>query len=116
MRDFAKWLKDYLERNNLSPNSFENKGVSQSTINSILTKGKCPTEQTIKKIYDALGVSMADLDDPPILKRAYELANTMDLDDKRKEALEKIKALPDDEQQERLNRSIEKLKSLPPKS
>ena len=92
-------------------------GIKQGTISNLeLGKRKYPQSDTLQKIATALGVSMAAFDDQPLLERAYDLADTMNLDDKRKEALEKIKALPDDEQQERLNRSIEKLKSLPPES
>jgi len=92
-------------------------GIKQGTISNLeLGKRKYPQSDTLQKIATALGVSMAAFDDQPLLERAYDLADTMNLDDKRKEALEKIKALPVDEQQERLNRSIEKLKSLPPES
>jgi len=92
-------------------------GVGQGRISQIESgKNPSPTTATLQKIASALGVSMAEFDDQSILKHAYDLASTMNLDDKQKEALEKIKTLPVDEQQERLNRSFEKLKSLPPES
>ncbi|MBP2643503.1 MAG: helix-turn-helix protein [Firmicutes bacterium] len=91
--------------------------IGQSTLSQIESGiKKSPNAETLRKIANALEVSMAEFDDQPLLKRAYDLAATMNLDDKRKNALEKIKTLPVNEQQERLNRSIEKLKNLPPES
>ncbi|MBP2643753.1 MAG: putative transcriptional repressor LexA [Firmicutes bacterium] len=92
--------------------------IGQGRISQIESgKNPSPTTATLQKIANALGVSMAEFDDNTLsLERAYKLADTMNLDKKRKEALAKIKALPVDEQQERLNRNIEKLKSLPPET
>ena len=117
MKEFADVLIEYMKKTGDTQYGINKKtGVSLSTINDIVLKKKSPTQKTMKKICDGLEIGLNEFDDEPILKRAYDLADTMNLDDKRKEALEKIKALPVDEQQERLNRSIEKLKSLPPES
>ncbi|MBP2644534.1 MAG: family transcriptional regulator, partial [Firmicutes bacterium] len=103
--DFSSQLAEVMAKKNITQYKLSKlTGIAQSAISGILSGKKSPKAETLKKICDALGVSMAEFDDQPNLKRAYDLADTMNLDDKRKEALEKIKALPVDEQQERLNR------------
>lgn len=99
LNDFAKWLKKYMEDNNITQYWFIKRGVSQSTINGILS-GKSPTERTIKKIYKALEINPPNTMENK--KEAAELlpslvfdeAEKMDMNDDERNAYEMLKSLP----------------------
>lgn len=88
-----------MEDNNITQYWFIKRGVSQSTINGILS-GKSPTERTIKKIYKALEINPPNTMENK--KEAAELlpslvfdeAEKMDMNDDERNAYEMLKSLP----------------------
>ncbi|SMC64310.1 helix-turn-helix domain-containing protein [Sporomusa malonica] len=107
-----------MEDNNISQYALGKNGVSQSTINGILSKGKSPTQRTIKKIYKALGVTAPESIDnkkevaewlPLVLE---EMDNLDDLTEKEKVTRNSIKNMTSNEQRESFLFFYEKYQKL----
>jgi len=95
-------------------------GISQPAISGILSGKKSPKGETLQKLCDALGVSMAEFDDNSIKdnaidikrKNVLEQLDHMDLNEEQQAALAYIKKMPLDKQQQSFLEIYKKFKSL----
>lgn len=89
---------------------FKEAGIGQSTLSRIEDDTRIPNTETLQKIANALGVSMAEFDDnptvqeekkyPPFKELFWARAEQLDLTDRQKKAAEAFKQLPIEEQRE----------------
>jgi transcriptional regulator with XRE-family HTH domain len=90
-------------------------GINQPTLSRFEKGINIPSTEMIRKICDALGVSMAEFDDNGLDDLRLNVLNKMDSmewNDEEKEAIEKIKKMPLNEQQQSFLKTYEKFKSL----
>jgi transcriptional regulator with XRE-family HTH domain len=101
---FAEKLKKYMDENNISQYKLKKlTGVGQSTISQILSGIQSPTDDTIRKILSGLNISYAEFySDADLVSATIAKADSMPKSEDEKAALERLKAMPVDEQQRRV--------------
>jgi Predicted transcriptional regulators len=95
-------------------------GIDQSSLSRFESGKVKPGVEMLQKIAKALGVSMAEFDDSPSaddqISDVLAVAENMHFQGEYKTALDKLKAMPKEEQQARLDRAFEKIKRLSPEA
>lgn len=121
MFDVTKRINDLCKKKNIGSTYELAKltGITQSTLQNILSEGRSPRTDTIERICNGLGITLAEFftenEQQSFVYEVINHANTMTLNEDQKAALEMYKNMASGEQQKRLFSVVNKLKNLPDK-